>query len=189
MIEFRIGLQTDPDGTIYNGASDNASGTAVVMEIVRLWHTQGLHPARSVVFAAWDGEEVGLKGARGYISTPIFPLERTIAVLNVDSVGVGANMYVLGESELVEYLASKASVFSIPVQTGEQNVGDGRPFMDENVAVPSVSILVFNDFEGRDFYPELHRPEDDPNIIQLDWLRSAGILASHSLYSLSMENN
>jgi hypothetical protein len=42
----------DPDGTIYNGTNDNASGVAVILEIARLWQSQGFHPARSVLFAA-----------------------------------------------------------------------------------------------------------------------------------------
>ena len=53
----------DPDGNIYNGANDNASGVAVMLEIARLWQAQGFRPDRSVLFAAWDVEEQGLVGS------------------------------------------------------------------------------------------------------------------------------
>jgi hypothetical protein len=50
----------DPDGTIYNGANDNASGVSMILEIARMWQAQGFRPARSVLFVAWDAEEKGL---------------------------------------------------------------------------------------------------------------------------------
>ena len=69
----------DPDGTIYNGANDNASGVAVMLEIARLWQAQGYRPAHSVLFAAWDAEEQGLRGSSYYVSAPVYPLDQTLA--------------------------------------------------------------------------------------------------------------
>jgi len=175
---------TDPDGTIYNGASDNASGTAVVMEIARLWQEQGVQPARSVVFAAWDGEEMGLKGVSHYTSDPIFPLENTVAYFNVDSVGVGDILFIYGEGAVADQLDASAAIFDVSVNNMPQSLGDDHAFVDEGV--PSASIMVL--LENGDYYPELHRPEDDAEIMQLDLLRATGIVFAHALYVFCMGN-
>ena len=75
-----------PDRTgdaIRNGAVDNATGTAELLEVARAF-AAGRRPARSVVFAAWTAEEKGLLGAEWYAQHPLFPLARTAAVINLD---------------------------------------------------------------------------------------------------------
>lgn len=68
---------------VRNGAVDNATGTAELLEIARAF-AQGPRPARTVVFAAWTAEEKGLLGAEHYASEPLYPLARTAAVINLD---------------------------------------------------------------------------------------------------------
>jgi Zn-dependent M28 family amino/carboxypeptidase len=68
---------------IRNGAVDNATGTAEVLEIARAF-ARGPRPARTVVFAAWTAEEKGLLGAEHYAATPVYPLAKTAAVINLD---------------------------------------------------------------------------------------------------------
>jgi Zn-dependent M28 family amino/carboxypeptidase len=68
---------------IRNGAVDNATGTAEVLEIARAF-AQGPRPARTVVFALWTAEEKGLLGAEAYAANPIYPLAKTAAVINLD---------------------------------------------------------------------------------------------------------
>jgi Zn-dependent M28 family amino/carboxypeptidase len=68
---------------IRNGAVDNATGTAEVLEIARAF-AKGPRPERTVVFAAWTAEEKGLLGSEYYASNPIYPLARTVAVINLD---------------------------------------------------------------------------------------------------------
>ena len=78
--------QNGPDRTgdnIRNGAVDNATGTAEVLEIARAFKT-GEPPARTVVFAAWTAEEKGLLGADYYAAHPVYPLATTAAVINLD---------------------------------------------------------------------------------------------------------
>jgi Zn-dependent M28 family amino/carboxypeptidase len=75
-----------PDRTgdaIRNGAIDNATGTAELLEVARAF-AGGKRPARSVVFAAWTAEEKGLLGAEYYAQHPLYPLARTAAVINLD---------------------------------------------------------------------------------------------------------
>jgi hypothetical protein len=85
--------------TIYYGADDNASGASVTMELARL-AANCANPARTVVFALWNGEEEGLLGSVHYVQNPVYPLGSTIAAFSVDMVGAGS------ESTLVLYGAT-----------------------------------------------------------------------------------
>jgi Peptidase family M28 len=77
-------------GAIFNGADDNASGTAVMMELARGAAHADFQPARSVLFAAWNAEEVGLIGSCYFVDNPTVPLVDTIAMFSVDMVGGGS---------------------------------------------------------------------------------------------------
>jgi Zn-dependent M28 family amino/carboxypeptidase len=75
---------------IYNGADDNASGSSTVMELARLFKMakdNGIGAARSVLFLLVSGEEKGLLGSEYYAENPVFPLEQTVANVNVDMIG------------------------------------------------------------------------------------------------------
>jgi Zn-dependent M28 family amino/carboxypeptidase len=98
---------------IYNGALDNASGTATMLEIARAFTKLQPAPKRSVLFLAVTAEEQGLLGAEYYATHPIYPLTRTVANINMD----GANMFGrtrditivgLGASDLDDYLRQAA---------------------------------------------------------------------------------
>jgi aminopeptidase YwaD len=71
---------------IHRGADDNASGTAALLEIARQLAKEKKNK-RTIIFIAFGGEEEGLLGSKHYINDPIFPLEKTIAMLNMDMVG------------------------------------------------------------------------------------------------------
>jgi Zn-dependent M28 family amino/carboxypeptidase len=79
------------DGSrIFNGADDNGSGAVGLLDIAEAYvlaARAGQHPRRSVLFAAWNSEERGLLGAWAYTEDPIRPLDRTVAVLNMDMIG------------------------------------------------------------------------------------------------------
>jgi hypothetical protein len=89
-----VGAHIDHDGTdgagrIYNGADDNASGTAAVLAMAAAFAraaAAGHRPARTVVFAFWNGEEAGMLGAEWYARAPV-PARRVAAVFNLDMVG------------------------------------------------------------------------------------------------------
>jgi len=75
---------------IFFGADDNGSGTVAVLEIAEAYAAAaaaGRRPRRSVLFAAWNAEEIGLLGAWAYTEAPFGPLDRTIGVLNMDMIG------------------------------------------------------------------------------------------------------
>jgi Zn-dependent M28 family amino/carboxypeptidase len=98
---------------IYNGAVDNASGVAGMLEIAEAFAALEPGPARSVVFLAVTAEESGLLGSAWYASHPLFPLERTVANINLDAmslVGPSHDITVIGygNSELDDYAARAA---------------------------------------------------------------------------------
>ncbi len=88
-----IGAHHDHNGAdeeVYNGADDDGSGTVAVMALAGAYAAaleDGRRPRRSVLFAIWDAEERGLLGAWYYTTRPRFPLERTVAKLNMDMIG------------------------------------------------------------------------------------------------------
>ncbi len=89
---FGVGEAIDGD-SIYNGAYDNASGTALLMEMARAAAGLEAAPERSILFIATAAEEQGLLGAAWYTQAPLVPLASTVAEVNVD----GANLW--GETE------------------------------------------------------------------------------------------
>ena len=79
----------DDAGRIYNGADDNASGTAAVLAMASAFTraaAEGTRPARAVVFALWNGEEKGSLGAEYYVRHPV-PARRIVANVNLDMIG------------------------------------------------------------------------------------------------------
>ena len=72
---------------IHNGADDNATGTAGVMELARRFMKRDKKPARRLVFICFTAEEMGLIGAQYYVQNPVFPLDKTVAMVNFDMIG------------------------------------------------------------------------------------------------------
>jgi hypothetical protein len=73
-------------GAVHNGADDNASGVGALISVAKTL-ISGVRPSRSIVFVTFTGEELGLLGSAHYVRNPTVPLERTIAMLNMDMVG------------------------------------------------------------------------------------------------------
>lgn len=95
--------------TIYNGAVDNATGVAGILEIAEAFVAQQPGPGRSLVFLAVTLEESGLLGSRYYVAHPVVPLAKTVAVINLDAmpvIGKARDMTVIGfgSSELEDIL-------------------------------------------------------------------------------------
>src|SRR5689334_23361199 len=78
-------LDPDSNGKVHNGADDNASGVAMLIEIAQ--RLAASPPARTVVFIAFSGEELGLLGSAYYVKQPVYPLSTTLAMINLDMVG------------------------------------------------------------------------------------------------------
>lgn len=74
-------------GEIFPGADDNASGVAALLTIARVMAASPYRPKRTIIFAAWTGEEAAHFGSRHYVRHPLWPLRRTTAYLNLDMIG------------------------------------------------------------------------------------------------------
>ncbi|HUR34900.1 MAG TPA: M28 family peptidase [Vicinamibacterales bacterium] len=101
------------DDTIYNGAKDNAVGVAGMLEVARAFTKLPAPPKRSVLFLAVTAEEQGLLGSQYYAVSPIYPLARTVANINIDGLNVAGRTRDLtlvgyGASELDEYARDAA---------------------------------------------------------------------------------
>jgi Zn-dependent M28 family amino/carboxypeptidase len=108
-----VGKADESGDTIYNGAEDNASGTAGLLELARAFKA-GDQPARSVLFVAVTAEEQGLQGSAYYAQHPVYPASQTVADINIDglgSYGLMKDIVVIGrgQSDLEEYLNEAAA--------------------------------------------------------------------------------
>lgn len=98
---------------VYNGALDNATGTAGLLELAKAFSQMETKPKRSILFLAVTAEEKGLLGSKYYASSPLYPLERTVAVINMDvlnAYGPTEDVVVVGfgNSTLEDVLAQEA---------------------------------------------------------------------------------
>ena len=153
---------------IHNGADDNGSGTAVLIEAARqltLRHTK-LPPARRILFIAFTAEESGLIGSERYVQDPLFPLSQTVAMLNLDMVGRlrQEQLTVYGTGTAVEYgplidrLGTKYA-FSIVKKPGGYGPSDHASFYQRG-------IPVLHFFTG--LHKQYHRPEDDSELLNVE---------------------
>jgi Zn-dependent M28 family amino/carboxypeptidase len=97
--------------TIYNGAADNATGCALLMELARAWSAQAQKPKRSAIFLAVTAEEKGLLGSKYYAQNPLVPLGKTAINLNFDMIlplGVPESVVVTGAERTTAWPAVKA---------------------------------------------------------------------------------
>lgn len=90
-----VGAPDAEGDTIFNGAVDNASGIAGLIELARVW-AAGPRPERSIVMIAFTAEESGLLGSEYYAANPIYPLETTVGGFNMDSANVYGRTAALG---------------------------------------------------------------------------------------------
>lgn len=154
---FGVGEAVAGD-SIYNGAYDNASGTALLMEMARAVAATGSAPERSLLFIATAAEEQGLLGAAWYAQSPLFPLARTVAEVNVDAVnlwGETDDVIVHGEerSALGTFVRRRAEEMALTIRPdAEPEKGfffrsDHFPFA--KAGVPSLYIEHGRMYRGR----------------------------------------
>ncbi len=123
---FGIGKPDAKGDSIYNGAVDNGTGTAALLSVAKAFTKAKDKPGRSVLFLSVTGEEQGLLGSEYYATHPLFPLNKTVANLNMDALhpfGETKDIAITGkgQNELEDY------VEEIAKQTGKHTVGDPKP--------------------------------------------------------------
>jgi peptidase M28-like protein/PDZ domain-containing protein len=160
-------LDPDSTGLVHNGADDNASGVAGLIQVAaRLAKSP---PARTVVFIAFSGEELGLLGSAHYVKEPIYPLGGTLAMINLDMVGRLRNgrLIVYGARSAREFPALLDSLnwyagFDLKAQ------GDGYGPSDQSsfYAAKRPVLHLFTDL-----HEDYHRTTDDWQKVNLDGLK------------------
>lgn len=132
--------------SIRNGAVDNASGTAALIEIARAFRACSTPPKRSILFIATGAEEMGLLGAAWYASHPLFPIGKTVAAFNMDAhFPYGKTTHVLGvvygRSELDQYLEESAALQGREmVPNTEGNITQDIFFRSDHFPLAAVGI-------------------------------------------------
>jgi Zn-dependent M28 family amino/carboxypeptidase len=187
---------------IYPGASDNASGTAALLELAYA-HSEdakaGQPPARSVLFLATTAEESGLLGSAWYGANPLYPLAKTVANINIDGIntfGLTSDIGITGQgqSNLDEFLADAAA------SQGRKLIPESRPetgsffrsdqFEFARVGVPGLFLARGIDYIGKPASfglerraqytaEDYHRPSD---VIKADWDLAGGVQDIGLLY-------
>lgn len=158
----------DAEDRIWNGADDNASGTATVMEAARALVVSGYRPRRSVLFILLSAEEWGLLGARHYVNHPIIPLEDTVAMINLDMVGRNPDRPLVvsgcGTAEAWPELvraAAEGLELELAVRAGTSPGSDHYEFAAARV--PALHLF-------SNFHEEYHRPADHADLLAIDRL-------------------
>ncbi len=177
----------DVAGNIYNGANDNASGSVGLLNIASAFAALEKKPARSTIFLWATGEEEGLHGSSYYAENPLFPLEKTVAVINFDMIGrsrretdVGASLNgriditgpdtikVISDEDCPKLVSiatdacTKSGIHMVDEGKGTHFSGsDHFPFYRKGIPV-----LFF--FTG--LHSDYHKPSDDFEFIDFDKL-------------------
>jgi Zn-dependent M28 family amino/carboxypeptidase len=173
-----VGTRSARPGTdgIYNGANDNASGVAAMLEIARTLAASDALPRRSVVFIAFCGEELGLRGSKHYVANPAWPLEDTVAVVNLEMLGRAASgsarptVWITGKelSDLGDAFADAdtlgvefvASTTVGPREASTFRRSDNYPFAEQGVVAHTFAAGRLDDL--------YHSPDDEIDTMNFD---------------------
>jgi Zn-dependent M28 family amino/carboxypeptidase len=186
-----IGTADATGDSIYNGADDDASGTAALVEVAEAFATLAEPPARSLLFLAVSGEEKGLLGSRYFSEHPTVPLESIVANINVDMIARNApdSVVVIGQEysslgPLVQTVASENTSLGLTV------VPDPWPeerffFRSDhfNFARKEIPALFF--FAG--VHEDYHQPSDEVDKIDADKAARVARLIFRTAYAIADE--
>ncbi len=172
----RLSVSPDRTGEIHNGADDNASGTAAIIEMARAAVGSRERFPRTLIFIAFAGEERGLLGSAHYVTQPTIPTANTVAMINLDMVGrARGSVDVSGlegsralEQELEAALASIGGGLNVKHEGPGAGRSDDSSFLSRNI--PAVNF-----FTG--FHDDYHRPGDDWEKIDVAGTRQVATLA------------
>jgi hypothetical protein len=151
-------LEANPEGKIHNGADDNASGTAGVIELARALASNGLREKHNFLFLCFSGEELGLIGSKKYTDYPTIELASVSFMLNMDMIGrlnAEKRLMIGGVGtapDFVPTIKGMASDLSVKMDSAGIGPSDHTPFYMKNIPV-----LFF--FTGQ--HSDYHKPSDD----------------------------
>ena len=181
-----IGRANDSGDSLYNGADDNASGTAALIELAKYFKKH--RPKHSMIFAALDGEEMGLQGAKALVKDFPFPLDQIVLNINMDMISRNekGELYASGTyyNPLLKTILESVAEDSTPKllfghdepNTGRDNwtqSSDHGPFFSANV--PHI-------YFGVEDHPDYHKPSDSfENIDQQFYINAVNLILKCTL--------
>ncbi len=193
-----LGTQQGEGDNIFNGAYDNATGTAGLIEIARAFTSLDPKPRRSVLFLAVTAEEQGLLGSRFYAQNPLYPVAKTVAAINMDGLNVWGRtrditVVGMGQSNLDD-LARRLAVGQERVLVPDAEPEKGYYYRSDHFELAKVGIPSFYADSGIDFIgkPEgwgqtqreryvaedYHKPSDEVK----DWWDLSGTVEDLELF-------
>lgn len=199
-----IGITSE--GEINNGADDDGSGTVALLEIAEAFKKAkeaGNGPRRSVVFLHVTGEEKGLLGSEYYTDVePIFPLEQTVANLNIDMVGridpkregdrnyiylIGSDKLSTELHELSEEVNTKYTQLELDYTYNDENDPNRFYYRSDHYNFAKNNIPIIFYFNGT--HDDYHRPSDTPDKINYDLLENRTRLIFYTAWELANRAN
>lgn len=193
------------DGQINNGADDDGSGTVAIMEIAEAFKQAtliGYAPKRSIVFMHVSGEEKGLLGSNYYVNNPLYPLDQTVANLNIDMIGrldpkrkdKDPNyIYLIGSDKLSQELhdiseAANSKYTQLKLDYTFNADDDPNRFYYRsdhyNFAKNNIPVIFY--FNGT--HEDYHKPGDTPDKINYPILKKRTQLIFYTLWELANRN-
>jgi hypothetical protein len=166
---------------VHNGADDNASGTAVLLEIARRLAARAQPLPRRLIFIAFSAEEMGLIGSEHYVSRPLVPMQQTVAMLNLDMVGRLRNdeLTVSGTGTGAEFESAVGRLgqqYGFRISSSPSGYGPS-----DHTSFYSHGVPVLHFFTG--LHEDYHRPSDD-----FDKLNYTGMLrVTDMVHDLAVE--
>ena len=172
------------EGQIHNGADDNASGTAVVLELAstlsEAYQQQPEKFRRGIIFTLWSGEELGLIGSTYFVNHPVVPLEKVAAYINFDMVGR------LRDNKLILQGVGSSSVWTKLIEKRNVPIGFNLTLQDDPYLPTDVTafypkeVPVLSFFTGG--HEDYNRPTDDPDKLNYTGIERIARLA-HGIIS------
>ena len=169
----RQGNSFGPFGYIHNGADDNASGVAGLLEMLDAVKKLKTPPKRTILFCLWDGEEQGLLGSRFWISRPTVPLEHVAIYINLDMIGRLKNkrveVYGTRTSAGLRRLVSECNDAQLDLDFDWRikEDSDHHPFFAHSIPILMLHTGLHEDY---------HRPSDDVHLLDVDGMKQvAGV--------------
>jgi Iap family predicted aminopeptidase len=185
-----VGWMLAPDSSlhIYNGADDNASGTAVLLEVARYLRERFVAgavpgPRRSLVFIGFGAEEIGLVGSRFFCGSGAVPLTDIAAMVNLDMVGrlqTSLQVRAAGSAPWWADHVRDANTDDLPIEVDQEPVRGGS----DHVCFLSAGRPAVHLFTG--LHAEYHTPADDPPLINRDGLLAIAELTARLVESLAV---
>lgn len=193
------------DGEVHNGADDDGSGTVAVLAMAQALakaKAEGHGPRRSMLFMTVSGEEKGLLGSEWYTDHPVFPLDHTVADLNIDMIGrvdtvygdSSSYVYVIGSKRISNELGGiieqqNALYTKLDLDYTFDSDSDPNRFYFRsdhyNFAKHGIPIAFF--FNG--VHKDYHGPYDEVDKIRFDLLRKRALLVFHSAWEVANRND